>query len=76
MGLAVDYSNATRPPGEAMALVREANELLRPLAGDLPGVHRSTLTQMLHNLAWEQFDAGTPRRRGSPSRRPSSIAGP
>ncbi|MFD4651264.1 trypsin-like peptidase domain-containing protein [Streptomyces sp. NPDC058441] len=58
MGLAVDYSNATRPPGEAMALVREAIELLRPLAGDLPGVHRSTLAQMLHNLAWEQFDAG------------------
>ncbi|MFD7777668.1 trypsin-like peptidase domain-containing protein [Streptomyces sp. NPDC059753] len=58
MGLAVDYSNATRPPGEAMALVREAIELLRPLAGDLPGVHRSTLAQMLHNLAWEQSDAG------------------
>lgn len=58
MGLAVDYSNATRPPGEAMALVREAIELLRPLAEDLPGVHRSTLAQMLHNLAWEQSDAG------------------
>jgi tetratricopeptide (TPR) repeat protein len=58
MGLAVDYSNATRPPGEAVALVREAIELLRPLAGDLPGVHRSTLAQMLPNLAWEQFDAG------------------
>ncbi|MFD5125273.1 trypsin-like peptidase domain-containing protein [Streptomyces sp. NPDC058385] len=58
MGLAVDYSNATRPPGEAMALVREAIELLRPLAEDLPGVYRSTLAQMLHNLAWEQSDAG------------------
>ncbi|MFF2161931.1 trypsin-like peptidase domain-containing protein [Streptomyces sp. NPDC058175] len=58
MGLAVDYSNATRPPGEAMALVREAIELLRPLATDLPDVHRSTLAQMLHNLAWEQSDAG------------------
>ncbi|MFG2518593.1 trypsin-like peptidase domain-containing protein [Streptomyces sp. NPDC048527] len=58
MGLAVDYSNATRPPGEAMELVREAIGLLRPLSGDLPGVHRSTLAQMLHNLAWEQLDAG------------------
>ncbi|MDX6312026.1 MAG: hypothetical protein QOF44_1490, partial [Streptomyces sp.] len=58
MGLAVDYSAASRPCGEALALEREAIELLRPLARELPGVHRSTLAQILHNLAWGRFNEG------------------
>lgn len=41
-----------------MELEREAIALLRPLARELPAVHRSTLAQLLHNLAWGQFDEG------------------
>ncbi|WSQ09603.1 serine protease [Streptomyces sp. NBC_01231] len=58
MGLAVDYSAASRPRGETMALEREAIELVRPLVGELPGVHRSTLAQTLHNLALGQSQEG------------------
>ncbi|GGJ26134.1 tetratricopeptide repeat protein [Streptomyces brasiliensis] len=57
-GLAVDYSNASRPPGESAALEREAIALLRPLTEELPEVHCSSLAQMLHNLAWNQYDDG------------------
>ncbi len=56
MGLAVDYNNAGRPPGDGMALDQEAVDLLRPLAADLPGVYGSTLARTLQNLAIDQFD--------------------
>ncbi|WP_435177504.1 hypothetical protein [Actinacidiphila sp. bgisy145] len=57
MGLAVDYAAAGRPPEGSMALEREAIALLGPLAADVPA-HRSTLAQVLHNLAWNQFYEG------------------
>jgi tetratricopeptide (TPR) repeat protein len=55
-GLAVDSNAASRPGGDAVALEQEAIGLLRPLARDLPGVHRPTLAQLLHNLAWSQAE--------------------
>ncbi|GHH84091.1 trypsin-like peptidase domain-containing protein [Streptomyces capitiformicae] len=58
MSLNLAHSSASRPPAESMALIREAIELLRPLARDLPQVHLPDLAQMLHNLAWDQFDTG------------------
>ncbi|MFI1395924.1 tetratricopeptide repeat protein [Streptomyces sp. NPDC020681] len=58
MVLAVDYNSASRPSRESSALVQEAIGLLRPLAEDLPEVHRSTLSLLLHNLACEHFDEG------------------
>ena len=56
MGLAVDVSTAS--PGAGLALEQEAIDLVRPLAADLPGVHRPTLAHLLHNLAWDLFDRG------------------
>ncbi|MFJ2211801.1 tetratricopeptide repeat protein [Streptomyces sp. NPDC101062] len=58
MGLAVDYSVASRPYGEVVALELEAKELLRPLAGEAPEAHGSTLSQILHNLAWGHSNEG------------------
>ncbi|MFJ7996371.1 tetratricopeptide repeat protein [Streptomyces sp. NPDC096310] len=58
MGLAVDYSFASRPYEEVVVLEREAMELLRPLAAEAPGAHGSNLTQILHNLAWGHSDEG------------------
>ncbi|WP_149827964.1 tetratricopeptide repeat protein [Streptomyces tailanensis] len=58
MGLNLAHSSAEQPPAEATALIHEAIELLRPLAEDLPRVHLPDLAQMLHNLAWDQFDTG------------------
>ncbi|MET9557153.1 tetratricopeptide repeat protein [Streptomyces sp. NPDC006645] len=59
LGLSVDIHSVSR--GEATALLREAIDLLRPQARDLPRVHRSSLAQMLHNLAWDQLDLGDER---------------
>lgn len=56
LGLSVDIYAESR--AEGTALVREAIDLLRPQAEDLPRVHRSTLAQMLQNLAWDQLDLG------------------
>lgn len=56
--LHVTHSYADRPLDETTPLVREAIELLRPLAEELPGVHLFELAQLLHNLAWDQFEDG------------------
>lgn len=56
LGLSVDAHDPSRD--KAMALLREAIELLRPYARDIPRVHLSSLAQMLHNLAWDQLDLG------------------
>jgi hypothetical protein len=57
-GLAVDYADAERPEGASRALEEEAIALLRPLAEELPAVHRPGLAQLLHNRACGQFGAG------------------
>ncbi|HEV7651065.1 MAG TPA: trypsin-like peptidase domain-containing protein [Actinophytocola sp.] len=66
LGLTVDYGFAPGPRDDEIALMLEAIGLLRPLAADLPGVHRPDLAQLLRNLACSQReDQDYPAARNS-----------
>ncbi|WIV55800.1 AAA family ATPase [Amycolatopsis nalaikhensis] len=58
LGMSVSHSAADRPYEERKAAELEAIAVLRPLADELPEVHRPVLALLLHNLACEQRDEG------------------